>query len=92
MGFYLFGILGSLGSILNLDLVLCSDMSGTSGVEKIELLDASVDAHGAVTVDLKEAMDSEAFHSLLRASVSQWMQQVFLFLILFLFLIFLYFE
>ncbi|GFY97688.1 nudix hydrolase homolog 2 [Actinidia rufa] len=50
-------------------------MSGTSGVEKIELLDAPVDAYGGVTVDLKEAMDSETFVSLLRASVSQWMQQ-----------------
>ena len=63
--------------------ILCSDMSGTSRVEKIELLDATMDAYGGVTVDLKEAMDSEAFAYMLRASMAQWMHKVFLFLILF---------
>ncbi|XP_057460439.1 nudix hydrolase 7-like [Actinidia eriantha] len=50
-------------------------MSGTSRVEKIELLDATMDAYGGVTVDLKEAMDSEAFAYVLRASMAQWMHK-----------------
>lgn len=47
-----------------------------NGSEHVELLPATNDDHGGVIVDMKEAMNSEAFQVLLRASISQWRQQV----------------
>ncbi|KAI8552195.1 hypothetical protein RHMOL_Rhmol06G0247100 [Rhododendron molle] len=51
------------------------EMATESGFEKIQLLDSSDDAYGGVMVDLKESMDSEAFATLLRASIALWIQQ-----------------
>ncbi|CAK9167200.1 unnamed protein product [Ilex paraguariensis] len=44
-------------------------------IQEIKLLNASDDAYGGVTVNMKETMDSDDFSSLLRASISQWRQQ-----------------
>ncbi|CAK9167197.1 unnamed protein product [Ilex paraguariensis] len=46
-----------------------------SRIQQVKLLNASDDAYGGVTVDMKEPMDSDDFRSLLRASISQWRQQ-----------------
>ncbi|GMP52153.1 hypothetical protein CsSME_00018086 [Camellia sinensis var. sinensis] len=46
-----------------------------NGVQQAELLFAVNDDHGGVIVEMKEPMDSKAFLSLLRASISQWKQQ-----------------
>ncbi|XP_028119265.1 nudix hydrolase 10-like isoform X3 [Camellia sinensis] len=46
-----------------------------NGVQQVELLFAVNDDHGGVIVEMKEPMDSKAFLSLLRASISQWKQQ-----------------
>ncbi|XP_057461180.1 nudix hydrolase 10-like isoform X2 [Actinidia eriantha] len=46
-----------------------------NGVQHVELLSSVNDDHGGVIVEMKEPMDSEAFHSLLRVSISQWKQQ-----------------
>ena len=53
-------------------------MVAENGVQHVELLSSVNDDHGGVIVEMKEPMDSEAFHSLLRVSISQWKQQVFL--------------
>lgn len=49
--------------------------------ENVELLPATNDDHGGVIVDVKDAMEPQAFLSLLRASIAQWRQQVLLFYI-----------
>ncbi|KAF7140012.1 hypothetical protein RHSIM_Rhsim06G0177000 [Rhododendron simsii] len=51
------------------------EMETESGFEKIQPLDLTEDAYGGVMVDLKESMDSEAFASLIRASIALWIQQ-----------------
>ncbi|XP_058115227.1 nudix hydrolase 2-like [Magnolia sinica] len=43
--------------------------------EAVELLVATNDTHGGVIVDMKVPMDSEAFVSSLRASISHWRKQ-----------------
>lgn len=50
-----------------------------NGIEHVELLPATSDNHGGVIVEMKEAMDSEVFVTLLRASVSDWRRQVVIF-------------
>lgn len=49
-------------------------------VEHIELLNATHDAYDGVIVDMKEPMDSNVFATLLKASISQWRQQVDIFI------------
>ncbi|KAK1567922.1 hypothetical protein Q3G72_018138 [Acer saccharum] len=44
-------------------------------VENIELLSSIEDAHGGVTVEMKEPMDSKLFASMLGSSLSYWIQQ-----------------
>ncbi|KAK1582458.1 hypothetical protein Q3G72_015221 [Acer saccharum] len=44
-------------------------------VEYIELLSSVEDAHGGVTVEMKEPMDSKLFASMLGSSLSYWIQQ-----------------
>ena len=46
------------------------------GTQLVELLPATNDEHGGVIVDMKEAMESADFATLLRASMSQWRRQV----------------
>ena len=43
---------------------------------KMKVLAGENDEHGGVIVEMKEAMDSEAFLSLLRASIAHWRLQV----------------
>ena len=43
----------------------------------MKVLSAENDDHGGVIVEMKEAMDFEAFVSLLRASIAHWRQQVY---------------
>lgn len=45
-------------------------------VQQIGLLNAVNDKYGGVVVDMKEPMDSHIYVPLLRASISQWRQQV----------------
>lgn len=47
----------------------------TDDVE-VALLSAVDDDHGGVIVELKEPMDPAAFHTSLRASISNWRKQV----------------
>lgn len=48
-----------------------------NGVEHVELLlPATNDDHGGIVVEMEEAMDSEVFVTLLRASISEWRRQV----------------
>lgn len=59
-------------------------MSGASGsamvdeidFQQIELLTGTPDSFGGVSVEIKNHMDSTIFSDLLRASISQWRQQV----------------
>ncbi|KAL5794330.1 hypothetical protein ACOSP7_002924 [Xanthoceras sorbifolium] len=44
-------------------------------VERIELLSSIEDAHGGVTVDVKESMDSKMFSLMLKTSLFYWTQQ-----------------
>ncbi|XVF21161.1 hypothetical protein REPUB_Repub12eG0066900 [Reevesia pubescens] len=44
-------------------------------VQQVELLTGVEDLHGGIILNLEKPMDSEAFASLLRASISQWKQQ-----------------
>ncbi|KAK4847018.1 hypothetical protein QYF36_024398 [Acer negundo] len=44
-------------------------------VQYIELLSSIEDAHGGVTVEMKEHMDSKLFASMLGSSLSYWIQQ-----------------
>ncbi|KAG2678248.1 hypothetical protein I3760_12G135100 [Carya illinoinensis] len=47
-----------------------------NGVEHVELLlPATNDDHGGIVVEMEEAMDSEVFVTLLRASISEWRRQ-----------------
>lgn len=55
-----------------------SDQVCENGTDHVELLPATNDAHGGVIVDMTEAMDPQAFLTLLRASISQWRQEVLL--------------
>lgn len=55
-----------------------SDQVCENGTEHVELLPATNDAHGGVIVEMREAMDPRAFLTLLRASISQWRQEVLL--------------
>ena len=43
------------------------------------ILSAKNDAHGGVIVEMKDPMDSQAFVTLLRASLLKWKQQVITF-------------
>ncbi|XP_027342130.1 nudix hydrolase 10-like [Abrus precatorius] len=45
-----------------------------NGFECVKILPATNDAHGGVIVDLKEAMDSDVFATLLRSSLLHWKQ------------------
>ncbi|CAL5390272.1 unnamed protein product [Camellia sinensis] len=54
---------------------LMDQVVAENGVQQVELLFAVNDDHGGVIVEMKEPMDSKAFLSLLRASISQWKQQ-----------------
>ncbi|PSR85401.1 Nudix hydrolase [Actinidia chinensis var. chinensis] len=47
-----------------------------NGVQYVELLSSVKDDHSGVIVEMKEPMDSDAFHSLLRVSISQWKKQL----------------
>lgn len=47
-----------------------------NGVHDDKLLPASDDVHGGVIVDMTEPMDPNIFLTMLRASISQWRQQV----------------
>lgn len=46
---------------------------------EVKLLSSVEDHYGGVIVEMKEAMDSATFVSVLRASISHWREQVFLF-------------
>lgn len=54
-------------------------MERENRVEHVGLLNAVEDSYGGVTVKMKEPMDSKDFVPLLRASISQWRQQVLFF-------------
>lgn len=47
-----------------------------NGNQHVEILPAINDLHGGVIVEMQEAMDSQIFLVLLRASMAQWRQQV----------------
>ena len=55
-------------------------MASSPSVERIELLSATHDAYDGVSVDMKDPMDSNVFATLLKASISQWRQQVDIFI------------
>lgn len=55
--------------------LLLGDRPCENGFECVNILPATNDAHGGVIVDLKEAMDSEVFATLLRSSLLHWKQQ-----------------
>ena len=44
--------------------------------QQVGLLKAVEDTYGGVKVDIEEPMDSDVYVPLLRASISQWRQQV----------------
>ena len=46
-------------------------------LQQVELLNSINDLHGGVVVNIEQPMDSKVFSPLLRASVSQWRQQVY---------------
>lgn len=48
----------------------------TSIFQQVGLLKAVEDSYGGVKVDVEEPMDSDVYVPLLRASMSQWRQQV----------------
>lgn len=45
-------------------------------VDHVDMLDASFDSFEGVIINIKEDMDENVFIILLRASISQWRQQV----------------
>ena len=45
-------------------------------VQQVELLTGVEDSYGGIIVDMEKPVHSEAFASILRASISQWKQQV----------------
>lgn len=47
-------------------------------VQQVELLNSINDLHGGVVVNIEQPMDSRVFSPLLRASISQWRQQVYI--------------
>ncbi|KAJ8765007.1 hypothetical protein K2173_010479 [Erythroxylum novogranatense] len=46
-----------------------------NGVHHVQLLSAKPDKHDGVVVDMKDPVDPDRFHTMLRASLSQWRQQ-----------------
>ncbi|KAL2332829.1 hypothetical protein Fmac_014042 [Flemingia macrophylla] len=54
---------------------LLGDRLCENGFDCVKILPATNDAHGGVIVELKEAMDSEVFATLLRSSLLHWKQQ-----------------
>ncbi|XP_007049373.2 PREDICTED: nudix hydrolase 2 isoform X2 [Theobroma cacao] len=50
-------------------------MVAENEVQQVELLTGVEDLHGGIILDMNKAMDSEAFASSLRASMSPWKQQ-----------------
>lgn len=46
-------------------------------IQQLELLNGEYDSYDGVIVKMKDPMDPNEFGSLLRASLSQWKQQVF---------------
>ena len=48
-------------------------------VEQVELLSSDNDSYGGVVVKIEQPIDS-IFPSLLRASISQWRQQVYIYI------------
>lgn len=51
-------------------------MTAEDQVQQIELLTSTDDDYGGVIVEMDEPMDSTAFVSILRASISHWKQLV----------------
>jgi 8-oxo-dGTP pyrophosphatase MutT (NUDIX family) len=49
-------------------------MDSENIAEQVQLLDATLDAYGGVTVEMKEPMDSYLFSTVLKASISHWRQ------------------
>ena len=49
-------------------------------VEQVELLSSDNDSYGGVVVKIEQPIDSKLFPSLLRASISQWRQQVYIYI------------
>ena len=49
-------------------------------VEQVELLSSDNDSYGGVVVKIEQPIDSKIFPSLLRASISQWRQQVYIYI------------
>ena len=47
-------------------------------VQQVELLNSINDLHGGVVVNIEQPMDSKVFSPLLRASISQWRQKVYI--------------
>lgn len=54
------------------------------GKNDMEILEATDDAYGGVIVDVRKKMDPPTFVALLRASISRWRQQVYIFHLFFL--------
>lgn len=48
-----------------------------ANIQQLELLSGVYDRYDGVIVEMKDPMDPNEFGSLLRASLSQWKQQVF---------------
>ena len=48
-------------------------------VQQVELLSSVNDLYGGVVVNIEKPMDSEVFSPLLRASMSHWRQQVYIY-------------
>ena len=58
-----------------------SIMVDEHNVQQIELLTGTPDSYGGVSVEIKNPIDSNLFGDLLRASISQWRQQVLAYLL-----------
>ncbi|XVE78305.1 hypothetical protein DITRI_Ditri13aG0133800 [Diplodiscus trichospermus] len=56
-------------------LAIEKQMVSENEVQQVELLTGVEDLYGGIILDVEKPMDSEAFASLLRASISQWKQQ-----------------
>ena len=50
-------------------------------VEQVELLSSDNDSYGGVVVKIEQPIDSKIFPSVLRASISQWRQQVYIYMV-----------
>lgn len=62
--------------VLSIETMSVPNQVCENGIQHVELLPATNDDHGGVIVDMEETMDSSAFITLLRASISTWRQQV----------------